>query len=793
MKSAFDRAIVWHVDHRRATLVLILVTTAIAVCGHVRPDLVRSLFIRPTAESTSADPLPASTPRPVPPPVSVFSFGGADAILVGRSEQFFSKVGARAMRRVVERLEELDYVREVLWVDRLSMLNIFGLREPLFPRSEASDARFAAARDKAMQHPLVKGQLVSEDGRTMLLMVTLDRDFLRRDEQCTSELRQAAEQAAAEFPDFSARFQVTGKLPSYVTAMRVHEANRVKYQVIGYGVVVLMAILLFRGIRAVLIVSLAPVAGVLWTLGFLKFFNLQDNPFNDVILPVLLSLVGFTDGVHLMVLLRKLRASGMPERDAAREALRQVGFACTLTSLTTAIGLGSLTLANSPLVREFGWCCVIGVTTLFLAVVWIIPLVCSTWLGRKIHAGYEKSLIDRNLNRISGLIEFVLRYPRQISVAGIVVTLGLTAISLTLRPDERRSNSLPQGSEAYQALAHLDQVMGGLEFAQVDLTWSDQMEESSPEILRTIIEVDDLLRSEPSIGYPLSIRNLIDALPGEGAPEDRMSMLELLPPPLKRAFFTPEWNRAQVTFRVQDLGIAKYGRVFERLKTGLREIQQRHPQFTLDLSGGAVWRWQNIYQIVVDLAASLGTAAIIIFGVLGLAYRSLRIGLIAIIPNIFPLAVTGAWLVFSGYALEMVSVCAFTICLGIAVDDTIHFLSRFEEERAVTPDRNTAIRRAFGNAGVAMVMTTVVLVAGFASVAFSDSRDHYLFAMMGVITIGSALFGDLVLLPALLACYAPLGRSPTPDSFPQAPTAKVTFVTQSAHSQLPAEPDPVDG
>ena len=178
----------------------------------------------------------------------------------------------------------------------------------------------------------------------------------------------------------------------------------------------------------------------------------------------------------------------------------------------------------------------------------------------------------------------------------------------------------------------------------------------------------------------------------------------------------------------------------------------------MTLEGDAIWRWRNLYQIVVDLASSLGTAAVIIFVVLGMAYRSVRIGLISIFPNVFPLAVTGTWLVLSGYNLELVSVCAFTVCLGIAVDDTIHFLSRYEEERQKTDDRQAAIRQAFTGVGVSLVMTTVVLVAGFSTVAFCDSRDHHIFATMGAITIGFALVGDIVILPALISWFGPKGK-----------------------------------
>jgi hypothetical protein len=731
----------------------VLIITLLAILGYVRPQFVRELFVSPGKEKAAESKANEEAFRAVPDVDSV-SLSESDAVMVVKSTSFFTPQGAKAMRHVVSKLEELDYVNRILWMDRVPMLNIFGLSEPLFPRSEASSERFEAAKIKAMKHPLVGGHLVSEDGQTMLLLITFDWDFVRSDEQCTTELRAVAEKAAAEFPDVNVSFMVTGDTPARITYMNAHEANQVKYQVIGYGVIAVMAVVLFRGIRAVLIVSLAPAMGVFWTMGFLRFFQLEDNPFNDVILPVLISLVGLTDGVHLTVQIRKLRASGLSERLSARTALHEVGYACMLTSLTTAIGFGSLSLADNTWVKDFGWCSVIGVTLTFLAVVTIVPLVCSTRLGRNIHLGHEKSLIDRNLTRIGALVELVLRAPRLITTLSIAATVILLGISLTLRPDQRRANSLPEKSEAYMAMMEMDKALGGLEFSEVEIEWSSKVADDSPEILKSISEVDDLLKSESMIGYPLSIRNLVDSLPGEGPAEDRMSMIELLPPPLKRAFYTPERRRGVVTFRVQDLGIASFDPVFSRITEGLKKIESHHPEFTMKLQGDAIWRWKNLYQIVIDLTASLGSASVIIFLTLTLAYRSLRVGLVSIIPNAFPLVVTGTWLVWRKESLELTSVCAFTVCLGIVVDDTIHFLSRYDEERRMAKNRHEAIRKAFGNVGAAMVMTTSVLVAGFGTVAFSDSRDHYIFASMGAITIAAALFGDLVMLPAMLACFA---------------------------------------
>jgi predicted RND superfamily exporter protein len=95
---------------------------------------------------------------------------------------------------------------------------------------------------------------------------------------------------------------------------------------------------------------MAPALGVFWTLGFVNYFDFGHNPFNEVVLPVLVSLVGLTDGVHLLVQIRKLRSDGMSPKAAAKQGLKDVGFACALTSLTTAIGFGSLSLASHEFV-----------------------------------------------------------------------------------------------------------------------------------------------------------------------------------------------------------------------------------------------------------------------------------------------------------------------------------------------------------------------------------------------------------------------------------------------------------
>ena len=766
----FGRSTAWIVNRPVWSYAILTLMTAISTLGYVAPQRVRNLFIPPPAQQPES-PAPvaaAAAPKSTRPNVESVDLTRSDAILVIESDDVFTPSGAKALRHMIDVLEQTPYVRSVLWMDRVPVLNIFGLNEPLFPKSDSSAARFATARDRALRHPLVKGQLMSPDGRTLIVLVNFDWLAITSDDDCMINLRKTAEGALAEFPDVSFTVGVTGHVPIRLTMMQTHERNNVKFRVIGYSVVLIMAAILFRGVVSVLILSTAPALGIYWTIGCLNFFNLQDNPFNDVVLPVLLSLVGLADGVHMMVQIRRFHASGMTEKEAARSGLEEVGLACFLTAITTAIGFGSLSLAQHEIVREFGWSCVLGVLLTVVAILLVIPLTYvsrpAKYLRKSLSRRFmgiclepleqREGFIERHLHRVTNLVDLVLRAPKLVAWSGIAVTIICTILALQLRPDERRSSFLPENAEATRALQQMDRALGGLEFSEVQVRWSSKVPSDSAEVLKVITRVDDLLKTESLIGTSISIRSLLDALPGDSPTEERASMIELLPPPLKRAFYKPEDQFASVTFRVLDIGIAQYSPVFHRIEAGLDGIAREHPEFHLSLAGSAIHRWRDLYRIVVDLGSSLGSETLIIICVLGFVFRSIRLGLIAMIPNIFPLVVCATWMVFTGQPLEIVTVCSFTICLGIAVDDTIHFLTRFEEELPRSATRQEAIRKTFEGIGTSMLMTTIVLVVGFATVTFSDMRDQRVFASMGVLTMLTALIGDLIILPALLALYA---------------------------------------
>jgi predicted RND superfamily exporter protein len=736
-------------------VVLLVLMTALAIGGYKYPRWPRDLanWIQGTKEAEKSDknravanPSKDAKSQSVPRE----SLGRAQAVVIIDTPDLFTVDGAAAYRAVVKALQDLDVVAVARSLDDVPPLNIFGLAEPILPYGRATAQRFAASKEKALNNPLVVGVVLSPDATTVLIEIMYDFVFVQDSADLIDVLLNTAKKTAEQFPAVSMSFQVTGSVPFYQMLDRNNRSNELKYQVIGYGMILLMAILFFRGVAVVAVVSAAPITGVVWTLGIVRYFGFEDNPFSFVILPVMLSLVGFTDGVHIMVHIRTLLLEGQRPLDACKRTLELVGMACFLTSLTTAIGMGSLVFAHHEVVREFGWSCVIGVICTWLSVMLIIPLACRTWIGKRLKRTSSRDALDRFLDTIGPVVKSTINHSKVVSFFSIVFFVVFLGVSFTLTPDDQKSSAIPEGSEIRRSLDYLDKKMGGLDICNVSLNWKEDATLSEEEIVSGLVELDELLRKEPLIAFPLSLPRLLESLPGDGTAIDKVSMIELLPPPLKLAVYDLDNRRASISFRCQDLGSAAYADTFERIQQGIELIERKMAGTTIQLQGDPVRRWRELYRIVTDLVLSLGSASIVSFAVLAIAYRSIRIGLISVVPNLMPLVAAASWMAVTGQPLEIVSVCCFTICLGIAVDDTIHFLSRYQEERRRPQSIDQAIERAFQGVGAGMVMTTAVLVAGFASVTFSATRDYRVFGSLGAITLVTALICDLFMLPGLL-------------------------------------------
>lgn len=689
-------------------------------------------------------------------------FGSDDneCLLVVEGEDLFSPRGAAGFRDLVREVGQVEGVETVRSMAEVLVFGQGSRPRPLLPDADAPPEAFLRARADALAHPLLRGQLLSDDAHTTLVVAKLagETQAVHSIAPLVAKLQSVAEAATK---DSGLHVRLTGvpsiRVEIYAAVQR--ESNRFIF--IGAGLGFVMAMALFRQFAAALIVAAAPILGALWTLGMLGLLGVKINIINTI-LPTLVMVVGFADSMHLMIDIRHNRAAGLSRLEAAKRAIQHLGVACLLTSSTTAVGFGSLMLAEVDIIRIFGITCAFGTMLSYVAVMSLVPLLASTRLGENLHRHESQDFIARHFVQFERAIGWIARHAWPVAISGALVTAALTASMLYLEPDNRLVEMIPVNNESYQALKHCDRQFGGSLSAFVTVDWPEGTDVSSPRVIDGLREVHRLIAETPELNHPISVLSLLESLPGVGDDLSlRAPLLAAVPADVTRRYLRSDLRRAMVVARLPDMGTAKLQPVFGDLDARLAALGARFPELKFKLTGTVVVASRNINKMINSLNQSLFGAATVIFVSIGIGFRSLRLALISILPNVFPLVFVSSYLVLTGQTLQITSVIVFSVSLGIAVDDTIHFLNRFNREMEVDRDVQASIRRAFLAVGSAVVTTTLVLLTGFGSVLTSEMPSSRLFASLSCLAFASAVVGDLLMLPALLTCFMKSGSPPT--------------------------------
>lgn len=708
-----------------------------------------------------------------------------DCLVVVECDKLFAKANIEAASRLADALREAPHVE--------SVQSIFAVREAtkrkLFGRSvmidvvpepspDRTDESYQKAKERALANPLIAGQLLTDDAKTTLLVVRLAGGSLKTTEidPIVDNLRQIIDEKV-KGTELTAR--LSGIPPIRVEIVNSIQRDLVKFNVIGALLSFAIALVLLRRIAAVYMAVIPPMLGALWIMGAMGWLGLKVNVLNSVV-PTLALVVGFSDSVHFVLDLRRSFAAAIPMSQASRTAIHHVGVACGLTSITTAVGFGSLAVAQVPVIREFGIACAVGSILTFVAVMLVVPLLASTFMGRYIGAPTEPSqwLGQRLANQIIG---WSAKQPFLITGVGIAVTVMLAVVSMRLQPDNSLTEDIPTTNESYQALKYVDDKFGGAMFVYGAVEWPEHESISSDAVQEVLAEVEAAFERNDQTHNPLSVLNLIATLPNQDpkylepkpkdAPEKPQAPAQDLTPEAAAAKARSERKfadadksmtrlvrldkrRAVVTAHVQDVGAAKLEPELARLDTEFAAIQDKHPGFKVHLTGSAVVASRNVNQMIRDLGNSLGLESLIIFGIMTWAFRSFGFGLISILPNVFPLVCVAALIVLSGEPLELSSVIVFNICLGLAVDDTIHFMTRLRRELQTEPDMERAMATSFSTVGTAVLTTTAILLVGFGTVMLSEVPSLRVFGRLSCVTVLTALVAELIMLPSLVLSLA---------------------------------------
>lgn len=669
-----------------------------------------------------------------------------DVLVILEGDDLMSPENLSLLRTLVDRTIKLPGIDSVTSI--LNMRRVGSRTVPLVPYPGASPDRFQRARDEAKVHPLVRGQLLSEDGRTMAMIVRLAGDALSTADidQMLEQLRDVVRTSTAES---SISTYLAGHPAVRVENLATLQREQFKFALLSGVVSTVVGMFMLRRFAAVLIVAATAATGVLWTLGFMGFIGERINGLNTVV-PTLVFVLGFSDAIHVMLDVQFLRGKGASRAASAALGLREVGMACLICEVTTAIGFASLLAASTESVQRLGLISAVGAMFSFLATVTVLPVLVLTPLGDRLAVPPRYSRL-----RISRLPLVACAFRRPWMTWLIGAALGVVALlyARTLKPDLRWMEAVPAASETSRAMRRCDEAFGGALLGYVLLEWPADRNLAHFEVRSQLSNVHAIVAAEPLARGPLSVQSLWSALPGGEDVAARTQAHRKLPARLLRRMLREDERRLLVAFHLPDAGMAALAPTFDRIRQKLAALERENPGYRFELTGASVVAAGTLTHVIGDLGRSLASAGIAIFLVLVWGFQSVRLALISILPNALPLWLVAGYLALTARPLQLASAMTFNVCVGMAVNDTVHFLLRFKQLRRRGFDVLTATERSLQKVGAAMITSTVILVGGFACMLSSSMPAIRLFAELTCLTMAAALYGDLLVLPAMLLCF----------------------------------------
>ncbi len=658
--------------------------------------------------------------------------------VTARSGDLFDPASLPALRRLAERLAAVGGVGEVRSMLDIRRQGAAGAVLPVIPHlaRELSAEDRAAARARALAHPLVAGHLLSADGGSALLLARLDPAFDRppRMGAAVEEIERVLREAAGG----PLTLELTGLPPLREQAARALRRDMLVFNSLGLCLAVALSASVAGSLRSTLVACVPPAVGAVWALGIIGLCGTPVNLLTSVV-PSLALVVGTCDSIHFIEDMRRSTRRGVNAVAASGGAIQRVGAACGLTSLVTAIGFLSLAAARIDAVRTFGLAAAAGAVASFLAVTLLTPLLASTPFLSGMQLGRSSRLAGR---LASALTLFSVRHARPIAVVGLAATLLLALAGARLDADNRVADSLPRDADAALTLARVDRDFGGVMGVDVVVRWPEGLGGLDAAVLEALADVHAVLADEGGIEHSLSLATVAATLP-----ERAWQRLESADFP---DFVDDATRMAIVRARVRDEGSRRLEDLYARIEAGLDRLAVARPGWRFDLTGMSVVSARNIRQLVRDLGSSLLLELAVIGCILSLAFRSPLAGMVSLLPNVFPLLVISALMVLLGRSLDPATVIVFNVCLGLAVDDTVHVLSALQRHRREGVSIASAVRRAVAETGNAVVIGGVVLAVGFAAVTASSVPSLAGFGRLACAAVVAATIAELVFLPALL-------------------------------------------
>lgn len=633
----------------------------------------------------------------------------------------------------------------------------------LIPERRFEDSKWLDRRLEKI--PLLNDLLISRDRQLALVLISLDPadrniDTLRERVKAIRDLLERLDTPGGT------RVALSGVPAIRVDVIDSLVDDQFTMTPLSAALFIVIAMFMYRSWQVTAVSLLSVLAAVGMTMGIMGWCGMTFSILSNIV-PTLVLIIGAANCVHvigrLQILLRQ--DDGDPE-DTIRRVMKEMSRTCFLTLATTAIGFGSLLVARSDLLQLLALQAAMGMACNYLCLMLILPsgLMLTVHHLRRPGTGVAQmptfassAAESAGWNRLAA---FVCRHAPAIVTVHLLIAAAAVAGALNTEVNSYMFETYDTDHPMVQVSRTLDDKMSGLISLEVQLQTDARDRFFDADMIDACQRIRAELSQDPRITFTRDYVELLSAFDDRILDSDSrkseaaIRRVQRILPRIDRrrmtsAFLADELPRTRIMLRVRDIGSSRLTRLIADVEDVLaRELPD---DVRYQLTGDAYLHTVCMDQFVRDLFYSLLAASGIIFVLIGLLFRSFRTGLVSALPNLFPLTMTLGYMYLRGYELTAGNVIVFAISLGIAVDDTIHFLARYREEEKHGTDPDAAISAALRSSGRAIVLTSLLVVSGLSVLIFSDFMPTRRFSELTAITMLAALPGDVVLLPAMLS------------------------------------------
>jgi hypothetical protein len=677
-----------------------------------------------------------------------------DVLIVVSGDQLLERKSIDALRELIIELQFVDGMA--------GEVSLFSAREapepgtipgPVFPAELPKGDAYKALIDKVRNNEIIKGKLLSDDGTLTLILLALDRKVVE-EKGLGSVVEQIHDTAEQELADTGLRMQLSGAPVMQLEIRNAVERDRFKYNVLGFLFGAIIAYAFFRRLSLMVIAALPPVIAIVWSIGLFGWLGFKLNLFLNVMIPLIMVL-GFSDSMQLTVAMRNRLVEGDRRIKSARYAVLVVGPACVIATATAAASFIALLFSDSALIRDFGLAGALSAAIAFVAGITLVPLLTRALIPRNAKA-YTANLKshDRAMNALKSfcgrIAQFGVRYPQGVVTVGLLLVIAFGAIYVTLPPRYRLADQVPDREQAVAASAQLDEKLTGANPLHVMIDWPQGKSLYDPDVLKVIGDVHSLVETQSGVGNVWSVETLRRwlAKTQEDTPEKLKEYVSILPDYLTKRFIDEADNSVVVTGRIPDVDVSDLLPIVEKLDGKLNGVRDANPGYRIVVTGLSAIAARNSATMIGKLNAGLTTEIVFICIFLGLAFRSVMVAVVTVLPTLFPVFTAGAVLAASGEGLQFASIVALIVAFGLSLNAAVHYLNRLRLEDRPGEDPAIGVERATVLIGPALVLTSLILAFGLGVTVLSDLPSLRLFGKLSAMTLIAALIGDLVLLPA---------------------------------------------